>query len=152
RSAPEKGRRRARGAGPPAALARPRRRPPRAGRAQTRAPRARKARAARRKACLPSALTRSRAPPTRWPSGPVHSQLSTRLRAGIGARVLTRSHGIVAGVPGAVKTTVTELAGSRVRLRVQVPAGEGEGRLDRKARPAGRDLDLPRVARAPGPA
>ena len=34
---------------------------------------------------------------------------------------LTPRHGIVAGVPVAVKTTVTELPDSRVRLQVEVP-------------------------------
>jgi trigger factor len=57
----------------------------------------------------------------------------------------------VAGVPGAVKTTVTELAGSRVRLRVQVPAGEVQGRLERKARQLGRELKLPGFRRGKVP-
>jgi trigger factor len=63
-----------------------------------------------------------------------------------------RRHGIVAGVPVAVKTTVTELGDSRVRLAVQVPAGEVEGRLARKAQQLGRDLKLPGFRRGKVPA
>ena len=36
----------------------------------------------------------------------------------------------MAGVPLAVKTTLTELGDSRVRLQVEVPAEELEGRLE----------------------
>jgi trigger factor len=59
----------------------------------------------------------------------------------------------VAGVPAAVKTTVTELPESRVRLQVQVPAGELEGRLERKAQQLGRELKLPgfRKGKVPAP-
>jgi trigger factor len=64
---------------------------------------------------------------------------------------VTRSHGIVAGVPAAVKTTLTELDGSRVRLRVEVPADEVEGRLERKAHELGRDLKLPGFRRGKVP-
>jgi trigger factor len=66
--------------------------------------------------------------------------------------VLTGRHGIVAGVPAAVKTTVTDLGESRVRLQVQVPAGELEGRLESKARQLGRDLKLPGFRRGKVPA
>jgi len=66
--------------------------------------------------------------------------------------VLTGRHGIVAGVPVAVKTTVTDLGESRVRLQVQVPAGELEGRLESKARQLGRDLKLPGFRRGKVPA
>ncbi len=41
-------------------------------------------------------------------------------------------HGIVARVAPALKTTLTELGDSRVRLQVQVPADEVEGRLERR--------------------
>jgi trigger factor len=58
----------------------------------------------------------------------------------------------VAGVPVAVKTTVTELGDSRVRLKVQVPAGELEGRLERKAQQLGRELKLPGFRRGKVPA
>src|SRR5207302_11424248 len=65
---------------------------------------------------------------------------------------LTHAHGIVAGVPAAVKTTLTELDGSRVRLRVEVPADELEGRVTRKANELGRDLKLPGFRRGKVPA
>jgi trigger factor len=56
-------------------------------------------------------------------------------------------------VPDALKTTVTELGDSRVRLLVEVPAGELEGRLERKASQLGRNLKLPgfRKGRVPAP-
>src|SRR5207249_9739517 len=65
---------------------------------------------------------------------------------------LTRRHGIVAEVPAALKTTVTELGASRVRLQVEVPAGELQGRLERKARQLGRELKLPGFRRGKVPA
>ncbi len=65
---------------------------------------------------------------------------------------LTGGHGIVAGVPEAVKTTVTELPDSRVRLQVEVPASELEGRLERKASQLGRELKLPGFRRGKVPA
>jgi trigger factor len=58
----------------------------------------------------------------------------------------------VAGVPAAVKTTLTELAGSRVRLTVEVPAVELEGRVERKAHQLGRELKLPGFRRGKVPA
>ncbi len=58
----------------------------------------------------------------------------------------------MAGVPAAVKTTVTELGDSRVRLQVQVPPGEVEGRLERKAQQLGRELKLPGFRRGKVPA
>jgi trigger factor len=61
-------------------------------------------------------------------------------------------HGIVAGVPAAVKTTVTELTDSRVRLQVEVPPEELEGRLERKAQQLGRELKLPGFRRGKVPA
>jgi trigger factor len=57
----------------------------------------------------------------------------------------------VAGVPAAVKTTLTELEGSRVRLRVEVPADELEGRVERKAHELGRELKLPGFRRGKVP-
>ncbi len=56
-------------------------------------------------------------------------------------------------VPEALKTTVTELPDSRVRLLVQVPPGELEGRLERKATQLGKSLKLPgfRKGRVPAP-
>lgn len=61
-------------------------------------------------------------------------------------------HGIVAQVPAGLKTTVTELGDSRVRLQVEVPPDEIEGRLDSKARQLGRQLKLPGFRRGKVPA
>jgi trigger factor len=61
-------------------------------------------------------------------------------------------NGIVARVPVVPKTTVTELADSRVRLQVQVPAGELEHLLERKARGLRRELKLPGFRRGKVPA
>jgi trigger factor len=58
----------------------------------------------------------------------------------------------VAVVPGALTTTLTELGDSRVRLEVEVPSDEVEGRLERKARQLGRDLKLPGFRRGKVPA
>jgi trigger factor len=68
-------------------------------------------------------------------------------------RGATERHGIVAGVPVAVKTTVTELPDSRVRVRVEVPPGEVEGRVEHRARQLGRELKLPgfRKGKVPAP-
>jgi trigger factor len=62
-------------------------------------------------------------------------------------------HGIVAGVPAALKTTVTELPESRVRVQVQVPPDEVEGRVEQRARKLGRELKLPgfRKGKVPAP-
>jgi trigger factor len=48
--------------------------------------------------------------------------------------------------------TTTELDSSRVRLQVQVPAREVQGRLERKARELGRELKLPGFRRGKVPA
>jgi trigger factor len=58
----------------------------------------------------------------------------------------------VAGVPAAVKTSVTELGDSRVRVRVEVPPPEVERRLERKANQLGRELKLPGFRRGKVPA
>ncbi len=54
---------------------------------------------------------------------------------------------------GALKTKLTELGDSRVRLQVEVPAEELEGRLERKARQLGQQLKLPgfRKGKVPAP-
>jgi trigger factor len=59
----------------------------------------------------------------------------------------------VAGVPVTVKTTVTELPDSRVRVQVEVPPGEVEGRVEQRARKLGRELKLPgfRKGKVPAP-
>ena len=59
----------------------------------------------------------------------------------------------MAGVPAAVKTTVTELPESRVRVQVEVPPGEVEGRVEQRARQLGRQLKLPgfRKGKVPAP-
>ncbi len=82
----------------------------------------------------------------------MHSHVSTRLCAEELRGALTEWHGIVAGVPVAVKTTVTELPDSRVRLQVQVPPSELEGRLEHKAHQLGRELKLPGFRRGKVPA
>ncbi len=61
-------------------------------------------------------------------------------------------HGIVADMPAALKTTVTELGDSRVRLQVEVPPEEIQGRLEHKARQLGRELKLPGFRRGKVPA
>jgi trigger factor len=68
------------------------------------------------------------------------------------ARTVTDRHGIVAAMPTALKTTVTELPESRVRVEVQVPASEIEDRLERKARQLGREMRLPGFRRGKVPA
>jgi len=55
-------------------------------------------------------------------------------------------------VPAAVKTVVTELGDSRVRVRVEVPPTEVERRLERKAHQLGRELKLPGFRRGKVPA
>jgi len=59
----------------------------------------------------------------------------------------------VASVPAALKTTVTELPDSRVRVQVEVPPGEVEGRVEQRARQLGRQLKLPgfRKGKVPAP-
>jgi trigger factor len=52
----------------------------------------------------------------------------------------------------AVKTVVTELADSRVRVQVEVGPGELEGSIERKARQLGRELKLPGFRRGKVPA
>jgi trigger factor len=56
-------------------------------------------------------------------------------------------------MPAAVKTTVTELPESRVRVEAEVPAKEIERSLERAARALGRDLRLPgfRKGKVPPP-
>ncbi len=61
-------------------------------------------------------------------------------------------HGIVASVSVALKTTVTELPESRVRVQVEVPPNEVEVRLERKARQLGREMKLPGFRRGKVPA
>ncbi|HEX3511405.1 MAG TPA: trigger factor [Solirubrobacteraceae bacterium] len=55
-------------------------------------------------------------------------------------------------MPGVLSTTLTELDDSRVRLEVEVPASEVQGRLERKARQLGRELKLPGFRRGKVPA
>ena len=58
----------------------------------------------------------------------------------------------MAVVAPALKTTLTELADSRVRLQVEVPPEELQGRLERKAQQLGRELKLPGFRRGKVPA
>lgn len=55
-------------------------------------------------------------------------------------------------MPAALKTTVTELPESRVRVEVEVPSSEIEDRLERKARQLGREMKLPGFRRGKVPA
>jgi trigger factor len=55
-------------------------------------------------------------------------------------------------VSAALKTTVTELPDSRVRVQVEVPAGEVQARVERKARQLGREMKLPGFRRGKVPA
>lgn len=55
-------------------------------------------------------------------------------------------------MPVDLTTTVTELGDSRVRVQVQVPPGEVEGRLERKAKQLGGQLKLPGFRRGKVPA
>jgi trigger factor len=55
-------------------------------------------------------------------------------------------------MPVALKTTVTELPESRVRVQVQVPPSEIEARVERKARQLGREMRLPGFRRGKVPA
>ena len=56
-------------------------------------------------------------------------------------------------VKRSVKTTVTELPDSRVRVQVEVPPDEVEGRVEQRARQLGRQLKLPgfRKGKVPAP-
>ena len=58
----------------------------------------------------------------------------------------------MAVVATAVKTTLTELPDSRVRLQVEVAPEEVQGRLERKASQLGRELKLPGFRRGKVPA
>ena len=58
----------------------------------------------------------------------------------------------MASVAAPVKTTATQLAGSRVRLQVEVPPQEVRSRLEQKARALGRELRLPGFRRGKVPA
>ena len=61
--------------------------------------------------------------------------------------------GIVAAMPMAVKTSVTELPESRVRVDAEVPADEVERRVQEKAKALGRQLKIPgfRKGKVPAP-
>src|SRR3954463_5869936 len=56
-------------------------------------------------------------------------------------------------MPAAVKTTITELPESRVRVEAEVPAEEVERSVQRAARALGRDLRMPgfRKGKVPPP-
>jgi trigger factor len=71
------------------------------------------------------------------------------LQATVGWHPAARYRG---GVPAALKTTVTELPESRVRVQVQVPASEVEARVEHKARQLGREMKLPGFRRGKVPA
>src|SRR4051812_5013655 len=88
-------------------------------------------------------------PPQRWPSGPVTTQAARRVRRGSSMAGRYRC----AAMPAAVKTTVTELPESRVRVDAEVPAHEVERSIQRAARALGRDLRMPgfRKGKVPPP-
>ncbi len=109
-------------------------RAPAAGRAHS-APALRRSPASRR-AGVRQGLSKAMPPDRRMP----------RARTSIG------SHGIVAAMPTALKTTVTELPESRVRVQVEVRPSEIEDRLARKARQLGREMKLPGFRRGKVPA
>ena len=102
-----------------------------------------------------SARAPSRSPASRRRGGPPGRSTATPRRAGW-RRCVARaaSNGTVSWrpCPPRLKTTVTELGDSRVRLQVQVPPGEVEGRLERKAQQLGRELKLPGFRRGKVPA
>src|SRR5256885_3583178 len=84
-------------------------------------------------------------PPARWPSGPVTSQVARRSTA----RTLSSDRRMAT----AVKTNVTELPESRVRVDAEVPAEEVERSLQRTARQLGANLRIPgfRKGKVPPP-
>src|SRR5437588_9405075 len=79
------------------------------------------------------------------------------MRAGRSPRGLPVSRAlpqaIVWHVPPAVKTTVTELPESRVRVEAEVPAGEVESRVQQAAKQLGRQMRIPgfRKGKVPPP-
>ncbi len=106
----------------------------------------------RRSRCRARASSRSSPPPRRCAAAPVRNRASARRRLALDGRSRIAGHGIVAIVPAPLSTTVTELGDSRVRVEVQVPAGEVEGRLEQRARQLGRELKLPGFRRGKVPA
>jgi trigger factor len=84
-------------------------------------------------------------PPARWPSGPVTSQVARRSTA----RTLSSDRRMAT----AVKTTVTELPESRVRVDAEVPADEVERSMERTARQLGASMRIPgfRKGKVPPP-
>src|SRR5919197_848441 len=74
----------------------------------------------------------------RWPSGPVTIHASARSRA------LTDPQGTVIGsMAAAVKTNITELPESRVRVEVEVPTEALERELNSAASDLGREMRVP---------
>jgi len=108
---------------------------------------------ARLKRWVPIAPSRSSPPPSRCAAAPVRRRASASLNEERRVCLPIGRHGIVAEVPAGLKTTVTELEESRVRLQVEVPPAEIEARLDSKARQLGGQLKLPgfRKGKVPAP-
>src|SRR4051794_25940344 len=84
-------------------------------------------------------------PPARWPSGPVTSQVARRSTV----RTLSSDRRMAT----AVKTTVTELPESRVRVDAEVPADEIERSMQHTARQLGASMRIPgfRKGKVPPP-
>jgi trigger factor len=86
------------------------------------------------------------APATKNASGPVNTRAASR--EGILRKLQSAS-----AMPSPVKTTVTELPESRVRVQAEVPAEEVERRLQQAARELGRQMRVPgfRKGKVPPP-
>lgn len=86
------------------------------------------------------------APATKNASGPVSRRAAIRER-------MSGSYSLVSPMASAVKTTVTELPESRVRVRAEVPAEEVERRVQQAARELGRQMRVPgfRKGKVPPP-
>src|SRR3954447_26187913 len=84
-------------------------------------------------------------PPARWPSGPVTSQVARRSTV----RTLSSDRRMAT----AVKTTVTELPESRVRVDAETPADEIERSMQHTARQLGASMRIPgfRKGKVPPP-
>ena len=94
-------------------------------------------------------------PASRNAAGPVTVRAAKRLMSpGRGARAGMTPDAIVAApMASAVKTSVTELPESRVRVEAEVPAEEVERRVQQTARALGRELKVPgfRKGKVPPP-
>src|SRR6266508_6867131 len=92
-------------------------------------------------------VAQSATPPYRWPSGPVTIQAARRRPGGMGGRY--RHH----SMSTAVKTSITELPESRVRVEAEIPAEEVERRMEATARQLAQNMRMPgfRKGKVPAP-